>query len=290
MDTKYPNLRAFMGPEYESLTDTEIETAFESAFGEGVTPAEYESFFGSIGNAFASAGRFVQKEAPGLTNIAQGAAQGAVAGSALGPWGALGGALVGGTGAGLRHYGSGTTRDVGGALGTVVGTAGQLTGRGAMMQTAGSAVGMAGGALQGRYPAASQLASLLGRPEVLAALGSLAGGRNPAVQVGGGGTPVPASAIAGLLGALGREAEAEAEAYSSEWTESVPGYLFDGSGQLIVDPRVPEQRAGRVLQLMNASPRAQMWIVDSSEGEWNEAETEAEAYGDYIDASEWWAA
>src|SRR6478672_3261140 len=168
MDTRYPNLRSFMGPEYESLTDSAIEAAFESAFGEGVTPAEYESFFGSIGNAFKDAGRFVQKEAPGLTNIAQGAAQGAAAGSSLGIYGALGGALVGATGAGLRHYGTGTTKDVGGALGSVVGIAGQLTGRGATAQAAGSLVGMGGGALQGKYPAAGQLASLLSRPEVLA--------------------------------------------------------------------------------------------------------------------------
>lgn len=292
METMYPNLREALDPVYSTLTDAEIESLFESAFGEGVTPAEYEEFFGSLGSA-------LKKAAPGIGNIAQGAFQGATAGSALGPWGALGGALVGGTGAGLRQYGGGTARQVGGVLGSVTGAAGQLTGRGALPGAAGGLVGAGTQALAGgrpgigqlvglgsqvlgqRSPAAGQLLGLLGRPQMLQALGSLASGRNPAIPLGAGRPPVPANAFAGLLGALGRAAEAESLAFES--AENVPAYLVDSEGHFVVDPREPDLRAARVLQLLNESDEAEAW------DEW-EGEADDEAFDEYGDSIEWWAA
>lgn len=310
MQTNYPNLRLVLDEAYASLSDAEIEFMFESAFGEGVTPAEYEEFFGGLAKSFSSVagdvGRAVQKAGPGLSNIAQGAMQGAASGSALGPWGALGGALVGGTGAGLKHYGSGTTRDIGGALGSVVGAAGQLTGRGAMAGTAGSLLGMGQQALAGqrpgagqllglgsqllgqRSPAAAQLLGLLGRPEMRQAIGSLAAGRNPGIPLGDTGQRIPAAALAGLLGALGREAEADME--SDEWGENVPAYLVDANGQLVVDPRQPHMRAARVLQLVHEAVEAESdeyWSAREAIDEFDEFDDSDDAYGDSI---EWWAA
>ena len=43
--TRSPHLRLTLSPEYRGLTDTEREQVFELAFGEGLSPAEYEAFF-----------------------------------------------------------------------------------------------------------------------------------------------------------------------------------------------------------------------------------------------------
>jgi hypothetical protein len=139
--------------------------------------------------------------------------------------------------------------------------------------------------LGSRSPAAAQLLQTLGRPQTRQALAALASGRNPAIPLGAGRPPIPANAFAGLLGALAREAEAESLAFES--AEAVPAYLVDSEGHLLADPREPEQRAGRVLQLL--------YEFDEAEAEseaWDEAESdiEAEAFDAYGDDIEWWAA
>lgn len=294
--TYYPNLRRTLDPAYTRLSDAELEALFESAFGEGVTPAEYEEFFNGLGRALSS---FGQKAAPVFSSVASGALQGASAGSALGPYGMLAGALMGGAGGGLKHAG-GPAKDVGGVLSGIVGTAGSLTGGGGLggmlggLGGRGGAAGMAGGGMGGggmgslmgmgaqalgqRSPATAQLLSVLGRPETRQALAALLGGGNQSVPVGRGGVPVPASAFAGLLGALGREAEAE----SFEWQggESVPGYLVGPNGQLVVDPNDAQQRAARLLALLHGASRQEQeaWLVDSIAGEAAYEAADAEAY------------
>lgn len=256
--TLYPHLREMLSPDFAHLSDAELESAFESAFGEGVTPAEYEEFFGGLGRALGSAardvGRFAQRAAPVAGSVFSGAAQGALAGSALGPWGALGGAIVGGVGSGLSKHGPRGARGVGQAMGGVVNTAGTLTGRGGM---AGGAMGTLGNLLGGGGRgggAAGTLMSILSRPETRRALRALAGGQNRAIPLGAGGTSVPASAFAGLLGALGREAEAETFSGSGESLDIPPAYLMNGAGQFVVDPSDPDGRAARLLQMLRASP------------------------------------
>jgi hypothetical protein len=96
---------------------------------------------------------------------------------------------------------------------------------------------------------------VLARPETARALGALAGGQNPAVPTGAAGTPVPANAFAGLLSALARESEAEALGW--EEPVAVPAYLVGSNGQLLADPTSPDQRSGRLLQLLAASAREQ---------------------------------
>jgi hypothetical protein len=309
--TFYPNLRANLSPQFAGFSDADLEGMFESAFGEGVSPAEYEEFFGGLGRALSSAassvGRFAQQNAPGIAQIGQGALQGAMAGSAAGPWGAAIGALTGGVGSGLSHYGTGTVRDVGNVMGGMVNTAGALTGRGAM---AGGISSLAGGLLGGRGGgaggissllaslggrsggggAAGALMGLLGRPETMNALQSLAGGNGGMVPVGARGTPVPANAFAGLIRSLATEAEAES--FSGEAGESAPGYLMNAAGQFIVDPSQPDHRAAHLLQMLASAPRAYPYpmpmprvpfesLEAEAEGFSFESEAEAESYSDW---------
>ncbi len=228
--TLYSNLRLSLSPQFAHLSDSDLEAAFESAFGEGVSPAEYEEFFGGLGRAISGVasdvGRFAQRAAPVVASVGSGALQGAMAGSALGPWGALGGAIAGGVGSGLAQHGSGAARQVGQVMGGVLNTAGALTGRGAAAGGAGGLLGSllgrgGAGALGGG--AAGQLLGLLQRPETLNALRALAGGSGRSIPVGGSGVNVPAGNLLGLLGALTREAEAESVTFG----ENEPGAAID---------------------------------------------------------------
>ena len=209
--TRYPNLRQMMDPRLEALSDAQLDGLFQEAFGEGVSPEEYEGFFGSIGSALSHAardvGRFAQRAAPVAGTALSGAAQGAVAGSALGPWGALGGALVGGVGSALSQHTSGPARGVGQVLGAGMNVAGSLTGRGP-----GGVAGLLGTLTGGRPAggAASQLGALLGNPAILQALQALATQGNVNVPLPGG-RQVPAASVARMLGGLAREAADEAE-------------------------------------------------------------------------------
>jgi hypothetical protein len=307
--TFYPNLRANLSPQFAGFSDADLEGMFESAFGEGVSPAEYEEFFGGLGRALSSAagsvGRFAQQNAPGIAQIGQGALQGAMAGSAAGPWGAALGAVTGGVGSGLSQYGTGTTRDVGNVMSGVVNTAGALTGRGG---GAGGISNLLGGLLGGRGGgaggissllgsltgrgggggAAGALMGLLGRPETMNALQSLAGGSGGMVPVGARGTPVPANAFAGLIRSLA--AEAEAESFSGEAGESAPGYLMNAAGQFIVDPSLPDHRAAHLLQMLASAPRAYPYPMPmprvpfeslEADAEGFNFESESEAYSDW---------
>lgn len=266
-ETFYPYLREVLDERFAGLPDDQLEAVFEDAFGEGITPAEYEEFFGGLSKA-------LSKAAPVLSSVAQGALKGGAAGSAIGPWGTLGGALVGGVGQALQQHTRGPARDVGGALSGVVNTAGMLTGRGGAAQGLSGLLGLLS---QGRGgPATNALRGILARPETGQALGALFSGSNPAIPVGPGSTPVPASAFAGLLGALAREAEAEA---SWDDSEALPGYLADSAGQLVVDPDNPDQRAARLLQLLAAG-----------DSEYDDADYDDAEYDDAYEAAEYDAA
>ena len=261
-DTFYPYLREVLDERFAGLPDDQLEAVFEDAFGEGITPAEYEEFFGGLSKALSQA-------APVISSVAQGALRGAASGSALGLPGIIGGAITGGAGQALQQHARGPARNVGGVLSGVVNTAGTLTGRSGAQGLSGllGMVSQGGGG-----PAANALRSILGRPETAQALAALLGGANPAIPVGPASTPVPASAFAGLLGALAREAEAEAEA-AWDGGEALPGYLADDTGQLVVDPVVPEQRAARLLQLLAAD-----------EPEYDDAEFDEAEYDDAFEA------
>lgn len=238
--TFYPHLRELLDERFTALSDDEIDAVFADALGEGVSPAEYEEFFGGLGQAIS---RLARQAGPALGPVLRGAGQGAAAGSLLGPVGTIGGAIAGGLGSALGTHARGPARDIGRAVSGVVGTAGMLGG--GVPGALGGVLGRRGG------PATSALQAVLGRPETARALNAMFTGRNPAIPVGRAGAPVPANAFAGLLSALAREAEAEAEAQAG-WADSVPvpAYLLDAEGQLVVDPTDQQQRAARLLQLL----------------------------------------
>ncbi len=260
-DTYYPRLREALDDQFLGLTDAQLDDAFADAFGEGVSPAEYEEFFGAIGKA-------LKKAAPTIAAVGKGALGGAAAGSAAGPFGALGGALLGGVGSALSRQRSGQGKGLGRGLTSVVNTAGTLAGQ-PIPQVGASASGALSG---GSGTATSALRMVLSRPETGRALRSLFSGTNAAIPVGGAGGPaIPAGAFAGLLGALAGEAEAEAFEGASEDAATVPGYLVDANGQLVVDPADPDLRSARVLQLLASIPpegdAAQFTGMDESEGD-----------------------
>jgi hypothetical protein len=282
--TAYPHLREMLDPRIAALSDSEIEALFETAFGEGVTPAEYEEFFGSLGRAVSNV---AQQVAPIASTAVSGAMRGAASGAALGPWGMLGGALAGGTGAALQRHGPSGARGIGGAISSVVGTAGQLAGPGGITS---NLLGMGAQALGSRSPAAAQLLGVLGHPATRQAIASLAGGRNPGIPAGAAGLPVPASAFAALLSALAREAEAETE----PWAETTgAAYLVGESGKFVVNPEDDIERAGRLLQLLGETA-GEAWDEDEeAEEEDEEWETVAlfdEMDEDEVEPSAWWAA
>jgi hypothetical protein len=250
-----------------------------------------EGLFGNIGRAFSSAardvGKFAAKAAPAVATVGGGALQGALAGAPLGLPGIIAGAAAGGTGAALSKYGKGTARDIGGALRGVTGVAGQFSPAGRLGGAVGPAIsGLAGGGGRGAASAAvstlggllgggtggastalsaltslfggsgaiGQLLSLLQRPETMQALAALnlgpAGRRT--VPVGSAQTPVPATAIARVIGELVEQAVAEAAALS-DGVESELRYMTDEAGEFVGDPALDRDRAARVWDLLNVA-------------------------------------
>lgn len=281
ISTFYPHLREVVDERFANLTDEELEHLFSEALGEGVTPAEYEEFFAGLGKA-------VTKITPVLEPIGRDVLKGATAGSVAGPWGALAGGVLGGAGSALKRHGRGRTRKIGNAMGSVVGAAGALGGRGATVKGVSGVLGALGQGGTGK-PAINALRGILGRPETGAALRALVAGTNPAIAVGRTQTPVPASAFAGLLGALAQEAEVEAES-DFEWGEALtmPTYLLDMEGQPVVNPTVPEERAARLLQLLaGASLETENEDIEAWDDldEWEEIEAES-PWGDLDDGED----
>lgn len=160
--------------------------------------------------------------------------------------------------------------------GTVIGTAvggpiGAQLG-GTLGSLAGKAVGAAtgqpstGGGLGGGGSAASQLLQTITKPETIQAVASMAMGAMGKSNVSVGGTSVPVSAFANLLGNLIGKTQAEyAEAIASAEGDGTPGYMKDFAGQPVSDPAVPLNRAIALFQLLQNAPR-------DSEAEESEAE------------------
>ncbi|WP_448502761.1 hypothetical protein [Sphingomonas sp.] len=113
----FPMLRASLSPQYATVDPAQLRALVQQVYGPGATPEDVEGFFGSIGRGFQQAagavGRFAQRAAPVLQNALPGIASGALAGSALGPWGALAGAVAGGAGGILSQSRNPTARAVG---------------------------------------------------------------------------------------------------------------------------------------------------------------------------------
>jgi len=253
-DDFYPNIREYLAPEYASLAAEQVEDLLEK---EGIRAEAMEGFFDDVGKTFSSAAKAV---APVVSKALPGVISGAAAGCALGPWGCLGGALIGGVGSALSSGGgkpagggggSSPASAIAGAIPAIAGAAGGggvASGVASALPAIAGLVGGGGGAGgSDKTNPAGILLGLLQRPEVLQALMSMALGSAGRKDVSVGGNSVPASAIANLVSTLGSKAFAKAEAVA-EPSEDLPDYLYN-NGVLAVDPAVPSQRAARLLEM-----------------------------------------
>src|SRR3954447_13295036 len=215
--TEYPTLREHLAPGFAELSDEQIDALVEQVYGPGFTGEDLEGFFDTLkrglGHVAGAVGDFAQKAAPVVMKTLPGIAQGAMAGSALGPYGMLAGAIAGGAGRALSQSRNPTLRGIGQGLGTVTQLASSVRGgggaaggignllKGGLSQLGGGrgAAGGIGGLLQGGL---SQLAGGSGGGGAGGALGGIAnllGGARPPGQ------PMPAGASANtLMGMLAR--------------------------------------------------------------------------------------
>jgi hypothetical protein len=289
-DDPYPVIRSSLAPEFATLPVEDLERVLEN---NGIRAADMEGFLDDVGHAFSSAGKAI---APIATKALPGIISGAATGCALGPWGCLGGALIGGVGSALA---SGGGKPAGGARGSspaasiasavpaIAGAVGAGGGGGGIASGIASAlpaiaglVGGGGGAGVGGVGKANPAGVLLGlfqRPEFLDAMKKLVLGDVGGKDVSVGGTSVPVSAFANLVGTLGSKAFAQAEA-TAEPSEDLPDYLYS-RGALTVDPAVPSQRAARLLEMLGEvalrTPRVPKQVF-----------SEADEYYDALDIAE----
>jgi hypothetical protein len=128
-DDPYPMIRSVLAPEYASLPAAHLESVLAS---NGMRAEDMEGFFDDVGHAFNSAAKAV---APVASRALPGALSGALAGCALGPWGCLGGAVVGGVGSALastggKSGGAQAARTIGSVASALPSLAGGLKGAG----------------------------------------------------------------------------------------------------------------------------------------------------------------
>jgi hypothetical protein len=168
--SELPNLRQVLAPSCAILPTNQIRARMAELYGEGSADAyeQYlEGIFDDIGRTFSSVsrdvGRFAAKAAPAIATVGGGALQGALSGAQFGLPGIIAGAALGGAGAGLSKYGSGTARDIGGAMTGVTGLAGQFSPLGQIGGAVGPAIsGLAGGKGGAAGAAVNALSGILG--------------------------------------------------------------------------------------------------------------------------------
>jgi hypothetical protein len=223
----FDHLRQVVHPALAGLPAFQLREQVDGEFGEGTAEAierDLEGVFDGFGRMLSSAardlGRFAQRAAPIAAHIGGGVLQGAMAGSAAGLPGIIAGAALGGAGAGLSRYGSGTARDVGRAMSGVTSLAGQFTPMGQAGSALGSTLsglgaavgGNAGKAAPAQAGARAAFAGQAGARHAPAATGAMTG-------AGGSG----AGGMGALTGMLGN-------ALGSPQAAGVMNSLFGGSG------------------------------------------------------------
>jgi hypothetical protein len=258
--SSYTEIREILASEYRDLPNESIEALVQQSFG-SASAEDIESFLSGLKKV----GNLVTKALPTVLPVI-----GTVAGTAFG--GPLG-AAVGGT----------LGRLAGGAVQSA--TAGRhglrLPKPGALAQQALGAV--AGAAGPAGSPAAAQLLGVLNRPEILQSLMAMIMGPAGRPNVPVGGNPVPVGAFANLIGTLANQAAAEYNATAAHEGESIPTYLLNESGDFLVDPAVPEERARVLLSMLNET----LVETDESEADWDSVvydENDEEDSDFYVDA------
>jgi hypothetical protein len=242
----YPALHRALAPEYRDLGPEQVEAIVHGTFGEDVTLADAEGFFDDVGRALSGAARAA---APVVQRALPGVVSGAMGGAALGPFGMLGGALLGGIGSALGPGGRPQPADV---------PAGLI--RPPVPQPAGTPPGAVGPPL-----AVAQLLGALGSPTVQRALGSMLLGRAGARTVPtAGGTEVPVAAITNLLGMLAGRA-------SAEWEMIAPSPEAESFAEGL-DFAAPEVRAEWLFERLEAidldAEDVEAWGGESGDESW----------------------
>ena len=246
----YPEIRAFLAPEYESASTEQIEAVLTEAFGD-VDAEALEDFMGTLKKV----GRGVVRRLP---QIASGAAAGAGAGAAAGPWGAAIGAAVG-AGVGALSGGGRSARASGRPPPATPSRAARPARTPRPAPSSGPtgpprpapplAARPSGTAARPNAAAAAQLLQVLFRPEVMQALMSMAAGTSGRRTVQVGEADVPVAAVANVVSELAERAAFEYHAAGGAPLDETPGYLVGPEGESLADPASPEQRAEVVLSL-----------------------------------------
>lgn len=234
----YDMVRHVLKPEYTRLSDAEIDELLRSILGR-LSSGEVEGFWDTLRSVGKSIAGVAQQVAPAVLPIAGGAV----------------GSLMGGP--------------VGTAIGSQLGQMGTQLISGSQRPSTvpprpspTSTVPPAPGAAPlppEATSAAAQLISLIQNPALLQSLLSqvLGGAGKATVQAGPNATPIPVAGVLNALEFLAAQAASEA-AYDQGEEESLEsaGYLQDGSGNFLVDPANPDERAQRVLALLQESGTA----------------------------------
>jgi hypothetical protein len=250
-------LRYCCSSEYAGLSGADLKRIIESSIS-GLPSDTAEDFLGSLSS-------FGKTVAPALQRAAPDVAQGAAAGSTLGPWGAVIGA-----GAGLA---SSLTKS---QVKPAPAPAASPPATTIPAPTGPPPTGVQGSAppaLPTGQGAAATLLSLLQNPTIQQALLSQVLGSSGSRQVQtASGTNVPTGAINALLTQLLANAS-EALPESEPVSES---YLQDAAGQYLIDPASFDQHAALVLSYLQRkpsleeSPEAVEWEVEAVPAEFSE--------------------
>lgn len=267
--SSYSEIREILASEYRDLPDESIEALVQQSFG-SASAEDIESFLSGLKKV----GGVVTKALPTVLPVV-----GTVAGTAFG--GPVGAAL-GGT---LGNLAGGSVQAA-----TAGGKPGGKRRRpkpAAFAKTAlKGAKAVAGAIAPAGSPAAAQLLGVLNRPEILQSLMAMIAGPAGRPNIPVAGNPVPVGAFANLIGTLANQAAAEYNATAAQEGESIPTYLLSESGDFLVDPAVPEERAGVLLSMLNQSA-VESDESDESDIEWDDAvydEQDEEDSDFYIDA------
>ena len=228
MGVTYPDaVRAALGPQFETLTDEEVDTVIAEAT-RGMTEAELEGFWQSLGNfarkAVRVAAPVVQKLAPvvgGAVGTIVGGPAGTAIGSALGQ---AAGGLIGRAAGGSRARRPAPRRR-------------------ARRRPRSRALPA------GASSARAQLMRLIQDPALQQALlSAIMGGRGGGQA--GESLVVPFGAYMNALSELAAEAALEVHE-STQVTGDLPEYLKDDAGMLIVDPTDNAERTARLLEVLD---------------------------------------
>lgn len=268
MNEDYPLLRASLAPAYAEVDAHQLDAIVRQIYGEGASAEDVEGLFDDIGRGLSHAatavGHFAQQAAPVIGRALPAMAQGAMAGSALGPWGALAGAVAGGAGGILAQSSNPTARAIGGGIGTVSNLVSTVRGGGAGGPLA--ALGAIGGGARGGGGGnplamltggggggANGLIGMLARPETMQALTSAAMGSFGRQAIPVGGQQVPVHMLLSALGTLANRSAHEAAEYD-ESAEHVPAFVAEAGEALGVDIEDAEGRTDTLLTLLALSP------------------------------------